>query len=375
MSPSRASIAVGRFFPFGKSDGVCMAAASTSGEAAAVAGGMAFWNWGSASPSPKQTPPGQRQLGRGSLQLCCRRRRRRMECARCSERVQVIPSALEPVEELLIVSLPLTADPVRSVAAFAAKSGLKLDALKADLPCDQWMQDAIELGVMAFPTAVGPEQARAALTGIRKESNRSAARLDYQIARRLRRHGVVTVAPGSPRKKSRWIDWYGNLEATPPFTDRQGHRFRYGRLITGKQGELSMHPGVLRFLEAQGVQWPPIVVDTSWLAIGHVDEVVNFVPAKTRAGFKVLLPSPKTARELLDSLVAEGMDEVSVFAGTEDSITVVKLRLTVAGSSENLAIDEAVERIRARSEDRISPDAFGASLCSRWRFSAAVALR
>jgi hypothetical protein len=268
----------------------------------------------------------------------------------------IIPSALEPVEELLIVSLPLTADSVRSVAAFAAKSGLKLDALEANLPCDQWMQDAIEPGVFAFPTAVGPEQARAALAGIRKESRRSAARLDYQVARRLRRQGVVTVVPGLARKQSRWIDWYGNLEATPPYTDRQGHRFPYGRLITGKQGELTMHPDVMRFLEAQGVQWPPIVVDTSWLAIGHVDEVVNFVPAKSRAGFKVLLPSPKAARELLDSLVAQGMDEVSVFAGTEDEITVVKLRMTVAGASENLAIDDAVERIRTQLKTELNLD-------------------
>ena len=67
-----------------------------------------------------------------------------------------------------------------------------------------------------------------------------------------------------------------------------------------------MHPGVLRFLEVQGVQWPPIIVDTSWLAIGHVDEVVNFVPAKTRAGFKVLLPSPKAARDMLRTLRRRG---------------------------------------------------------------------
>ena len=241
--------------------------------------------------------------------------------------------------------------------AFAAKSGLKLDALEANLPCDQWMQDAIEPGLFAFPTAAGPEQARAALTGIRKESSRSAARLDYQIARRLRRHGVVTVAPGQSRGNSRGGST-GTVTSKPrrPFTDRQGHRFRYGRLITGKQDELMMHPGVMRFLEAQGVQWPPIVVDTSWLAIGHVDEVVNFVPAKSRAGFKVLLPSPKTARELLDSLVAQGLDEVSVLAGTEDESTVVKLRVTVAGSAENLAIDDAVERIRDQLKTELNLD-------------------
>ena len=202
---------------------------------------------------------------------------------------------------------------MRSVRAFAARTGLKLVAHEVDEMCDQWMQDTIEPGLFAFPTAEGSIRRRACLSGLRKGSGPSAARLDYQVARRLRRQGVVTVAPGIPRKQSRWNDWYGNVEATPPHTDRQGRRFPYGRVITGKHDELTMHPGVLKFLEAQGVQWPPIVVDTSWLAIGHVDEVVNFVPAKTKAGFKVLLPSPKAARDMLQVLLAKGLEEAAGF--------------------------------------------------------------
>ena len=107
-----------------------------------------------------------------------------------------------------------------------------------------------------------------------------------------------------------------------------------------------MHPGVLKFLEPQGVQWPPIVVDTSWLAIGHVDEVVNFVPARAKAGFKVLLPSPKAAREMLQALLAKGLEEEPVFAGTEDEMTLGTLRMKISQTTENLAIDEAVARLR-----------------------------
>jgi len=258
----------------------------------------------------------------------------------------VIPSALEPVDELLIVSQDVTADSVRSVRAFAARTGLKLVAYEVDEMCDQWMQDTIEPGLFAFPTAEGSRQARACLSGLRKGSGPSAARLDQQVAAWLRRQGVVTVAPGTPRKQSRWNDWYGNVEATPPHTDRRGRRFPYGRAITGKQHEFTMHPGVLKFLEAQGVQWPPIVVDTSWLAIGHVDEVVNFVPAKTKAGFKVLLPSPKAARDMLRELLVKGLEEEAVFAGTEDEMTLGELRRTISQTSENLTIDEAVARLR-----------------------------
>jgi protein-arginine deiminase len=260
----------------------------------------------------------------------------------------VIPSALEPVEELMIVSLAVTHDAVQGVRAFAARTGLKLVVYEAQDASDQWMQDTIQPGLFAFPTPFGTEQVRASLTGLRKGSRASAARLDYQVARSLRRLGVVTIAPGIPRDNTRWIDGYGNLEATPPHFDRRGRRFPFGRVLVGKQRELSMHPAVMKFLEAQGVQWPPIVVDTSWLAIGHVDEVVNFVPAKAAAGFKVLLPSPKAARELLDGLLAKGLEEAMVFEGTEDEMTIGELRLTIASTSENLAIDEAVGRVQER---------------------------
>ena len=90
------------------------------------------------------------------------------------------------------------------------------------------------------------------------------------------------------------------------------------------------------------MQWPPIFVDTSWLAIGHVDEVVNFVPAKTKAGFKVLLPSPKAARDMIEVLLAKGLAEQAVFEATEDEMTLGALRLTVSRTTENLAIDEAI---------------------------------
>jgi protein-arginine deiminase len=266
----------------------------------------------------------------------------------------VIPSALEPVDELLIVSQPITADSVRSVRSFAASIRLKLVAHEVDEMCDQWMQDTIEPGLFTFPTATGIGQARAGLSGLRKGSGPEYARLDHEVATWLRRQGVVTVAPGIPREQPHWNDWYGNIEATPPHTDRHGRRFPYGRVIAGKKHEFTMHPGVLRFLEAQGVQWPPIVVDTSWLAVGHVDEVVNFVPAKTKTGFKVLLPSPKAGRETLRALLAKGLEESPVFAATEDEMTLGALRMTVSQTSENLAIDEAVARLRAQLKTELN---------------------
>jgi protein-arginine deiminase len=266
----------------------------------------------------------------------------------------LIPSSLDPVEELMIVAQAATTESVKALEALSAKTGLKLRVHTSKPDSDQWMQDTIEPGVFAYPAVGQVVQVRAVLTGLRQWFWKASAGLDREIAGRLRDDGVVTVVPGAARKGTRWIDWYGNLEVTPPHTDRGGKRFPYGRVLTGRQKDLGMHPGVLAFLEAQAAQWPPIVVDTSWLLIGHVDEVVNFVPAKTPAGFKVLLPSPMAARRLLDALVAQGLGDLPVFEKSRDETTVTKLRDGIAVSAENRAIDETVAGIRKQLQSELN---------------------
>lgn len=258
----------------------------------------------------------------------------------------IVPTSLDPVDEVLIVQQPTTANSVKALRAMMASTSVPLFALSKDEASDQWMQDAIEPGLFTFPTATGVEQARGVLSGLRKEFGANAAALDRQIAAELRERGTVTVAAGAPRAGSRWIDWFGNLEVTPPHTNRRGRRFPYGRVVIGKQRELSIHPAVLRFLEAQAIQWPPIALDTSWLLIGHADEVVSFVPAQTARGYKVLLPSPRAARTMLSGLVAKGLEKSVAFAGTRSETTVGSLAERVAGSDENRAIDATVLSIR-----------------------------
>jgi protein-arginine deiminase len=60
-----------------------------------------------------------------------------------------------------------------------------------------------------------------------------------------------------------------------------------------------MHPEVIRLLEAQGAQGPVLWLDTSWLVIGHVDEAVSWVPSKVGAPFRMMIPSPRLAVEIL----------------------------------------------------------------------------
>lgn len=272
----------------------------------------------------------------------------------------LIPSALDPVEQLWIVGQDRTSAAVADLERFAADAKVDLVVHRSMPRSDQWMQDTIEPGVFAYPARGSVREARTALVGIRREMRASAATLDREIEERLSTEGAVLVSAGASRKNTRWIDWYGNLEVTPPHTDRTGRRFPYGRVLTGKQGDLGMHPAVMAFLEAQGLQWPPIEVDTSWLIIGHVDEVVNFVPARNRSGFKVLLPSPQAARNLLDDLVARGLGGAPVFENSRDAMTVLELRDRIAASDENRSIDATIAAIRAqlRSELELDEDDF-----------------
>lgn len=258
----------------------------------------------------------------------------------------IIPSSLEHAEEIWVVSRSNTQETVRGLEAWAERAEIPLRVHEAQDPCDQWMQDTMEPGVFAMPAAASTVLLPAVVTGMRAGFGQAAAGLDLQMKERLRERGDVTIETGVPREESRWIDWFGNIEVSPPHTDRSGRHFPFGRIITGRQRELVMHPAVMKFFEAQGVQWPPIVIDTSWLLIGHVDEVINFVPARTSTGYKVLLPSPRAARDMLERLLAEGHGDLLVFADTRDQTTVRELRDTAAASDENAAIDATIAQTR-----------------------------
>ena len=75
-----------------------------------------------------------------------------------------------------------------------------------------------------------------------------------------------------------------------------------------------MMPEIRRFLYAQKVQ-SPFEINTDWLAVGHVDEIVCFVPAESKVGFQVLMASPRKTHELLQSLRKRGHAEAVLFRG------------------------------------------------------------
>ena len=99
-------------------------------------------------------------------------------------------------------------------------------------------------------------------------------------------------------------DSNGNLEATPPcVVPLAGKNYPFGRIydgrgLVGPGEEFDFEREV--FLEQQIVQ-DPFLIDTDWLSVGHVDETVTILPGGGSQGFKIGLPSPNRAYQILDN--------------------------------------------------------------------------
>lgn len=94
--------------------------------------------------------------------------------------------------------------------------------------------------------------------------------------------------------KGTTFDSMGNLECTPPVKE-----YPYGRIFYGRKGSTGMADAYVSFFEKQGVQYP-IALDTTWLKVGHVDEIITFIPCNNEKKFKMLVASAKKAYELLE---------------------------------------------------------------------------
>lgn len=149
------------------------------------------------------------------------------------------------------------------------------------------MQDTMEIGYTQLP---GRPAMHVAL-----RANRSAD----AYPKTLLGPDMGYLEVGAPRSTpggDAWVDWYGNLEVSPPVTGWPLGRIYYGHnTSTG----MMLHPAVVEFLVAQQVQ-SPFWIDTSWLTIKHVDEILTFVPGPAGA-VRQLVVSPREAGKLYPS--------------------------------------------------------------------------
>jgi Protein-arginine deiminase (PAD) len=203
----------------------------------------------------------------------------------------LVSCCLDPANDIHVVKTNLTQSFVIDLGPAVRTAGAELRIFEDPaLPeSDIWIQDAAEIGC-----ATDGER----LLHVLLHGNRGRE-LDDLFAKKFLGQDSGVIRKGNFRGESaEWIDWFGNLEASPP-VKVNGREYRNGRIYAGTQGERSMHPDVIKFLEAQGAQSPVLWLDTSWLVIGHVDETVSWVPSKVGTPYRMLMPSPRLAVKIL----------------------------------------------------------------------------
>ncbi|MBC8134984.1 MAG: hypothetical protein H8F28_03750 [Fibrella sp.] len=271
----------------------------------------------------------------------------------------LLASSLDPVVRVFVVKSTLSEKFVGELSRLLSRCEGKPSLVAIEpvsVPHDLWMQDTTEIGVCAVPDGRSVKQIPVPLGGLRgKHEGIKTDALDQTVRDYFARDPqYVPVQAAESRPNTRWIDWYGNLEVSPPVPG-----YPHGRVLTGFQKELRFHPDLIAFLEAQELQCPPLYLDVSWLTIGHVDELINFVPARgSGKGFRALLPSPQLAKSLLEKAVKGGHGDVEVFAGTKQETTVSKLLNEVADTEESRLIESSLIRTRKTlaSELDLSPN-------------------
>jgi protein-arginine deiminase len=158
---------------------------------------------------------------------------------------------------------------------------------------DVWIQDEIEFATLTAPG----KRLDVVINSIRSQDGRY---LDRYPTEQLRAPDVAVMTWGDGWPSSQ--DSFGNMEVTPPLS-ADGTDYPFGRIYYGDAGYAQVNADLRAMLDAQRVQ-APIVLDVSWLCVGHVDEFMTFLPdpdaprgfrlifADTRLGFAFLEGQP-----------------------------------------------------------------------------------
>jgi protein-arginine deiminase len=194
-----------------------------------------------------------------------------------------------------------------------------LPQAKASNPGNQdiWFQDTMEIGYTQLPGSP-------ALHVVMKAQRPNAS---DDVAATLLGPDFGFISIGSPRQpgdeEDHWLDWMGNLEVTHPVPG-----YPLGRIYYGHSSRATFHPTIVKFLEAQGVQ-KPFTINTEWLVIQHVDEVMNFVPDQNGKA-KMYIVSPAAANTVMGSGYDAGNQQIQKYI--DETISTAKTELGLSDS-------------------------------------------
>ncbi|MBS3128719.1 hypothetical protein J4410_06245 [Candidatus Woesearchaeota archaeon] len=158
---------------------------------------------------------------------------------------------------------------------------------------DRWTQDQIEIGYTHAPgtdkqhvTMIlprGGNQAnwpRQRLLGFNVGIFRFRDTISYDI-------NTENSCPTQDSPDSG--EFGGNIELIPATPN-----FKLGRIITGKTISIPF----FRFFQDQEVQ-DPIQTDTCWLAVGHIDEIIGFIPGGP-FGWSIIASDPDMTKTIIN---------------------------------------------------------------------------
>ena len=239
---------------------------------------------------------------------------------------------------------------VKGLAAEVKSAGIDKPLETFDKYGDIWAQDFVEPGYVSMAGPGGrPQVMRVMLRSA--QADRAAGR---ELFEKLRGNGVGVVQVSGVRDSEEWtLNSMGNLETIPPYT-HGGRSFPAGRIIMGERKDNGSKPAqVMRtLLKSQGLQ-DPLLLDTSWLHVGHVDEFVQFLPADTPRGWRLGDRRPRAGAEAAArGAVGRTRQDADVLGAGEQGHARAKETIDQALASKFLVADNtmAAKRIAANLE-------------------------
>ncbi|RDA83165.1 hypothetical protein CP532_4938 [Ophiocordyceps camponoti-leonardi (nom. inval.)] len=191
------------------------------------------------------------------------------------------------------------------------KAGIKTPLHVFNTSTHDWAQDVLEPGYQSMPGPNGTIGLRIIMLP------RYAEHETANILRDLRAAGVGAIRdPSHPGKdKAREEDhWYtldagGNFETIPPY-EHNGQKYPNGRIMMGGVDERGRIPYMTSYLRAQEVQNPPLLVDSLWLDVKHIDKFLQFVTANTSRGWYLMYADTEAPVAALREAQAKGFGDV-----------------------------------------------------------------
>lgn len=188
---------------------------------------------------------------------------------------------------------------------------------QSNRPLEVWAQDLFE---PAFASMPGPNGGTVSIR-INLRSAQGTRVAGRQIFTQLRGPGVGGFQPGRGSGYG-WeeVNAGGNIETIPPYTSKSGKKYPMGRVITGKHFTQLPAQSMMQFIQSQGFQ-NPLLLEVGWLAIGHVDEMVQFLPYKNDLGFTIAVADTTAALKIFKNAQRNGHGTVKASSFDRDAPT------------------------------------------------------